>query len=255
MLHIPDMDIYHDNGCCGCNKNRRRLLFVVIALGATIAGIVFHTGGGTGSAGGAFGVAGVFLLSALICPNGPCGMYTTDGTWGCLTVEEMTGCCGDSSAASGATAGSIADSHGSSLLGSAAGAAEPADEETGDVDPAVVANLAAIMRWYRVWNKMNGVTVAQMEAFVRTSYSDAFLSTTVSNGSVRRKADMPGAFRHIWAHGWEASDITIVSGRFDAAIYDVTIRYGPSAIPIRYRVSATFDPPGVFRSGTWVRKE
>lgn len=72
---------YHDNGCCGCTKNKRRFFFFIIALIFFMSAFVFLAKDDNRPLLAFFCLlvwSGLFLMAALLCPNVCCGMYATD---------------------------------------------------------------------------------------------------------------------------------------------------------------------------------
>lgn len=101
---VTDMHygVYHDNGCCGCTKNRRRFFFFILALIFFVSAFIFLVKDENRPL-LAFGCLLVwfafFLMVALLCPNGCCGMYAADKSWGVISSEDIStcfGCCEES---------------------------------------------------------------------------------------------------------------------------------------------------------------
>jgi hypothetical protein len=90
--------IYHDLGCCGCNKWRRRYFFLLLAITFAVLGLVFLVirRDNTNEYASFFILAIIWFVVAITCPNGLCGEYSVDKTWGCLSCQELTAgleCC------------------------------------------------------------------------------------------------------------------------------------------------------------------
>jgi hypothetical protein len=227
--------IYHDNGCCGCTQGRRRLLFLLIALGGLIGAFVaLGSGSDSSTVSALFALAGIFLVCALMCPNGPCGMYAADKSWGVLKPSDVTGLCGASK-----PSGTRPEQQG--LLSGH-------DVEAGS-DPASQANVATIHRYFNTYNGGAGGDAA-MQAFVATCYADTYSSTSPGN-ITRKKSDMVGVFREAWEKRRQCSDIQIMAVRPDAAVYSYILTFQGNVKPMRLRAAATFEPPGVLRSVTF----
>lgn len=90
MGHDMHMAIYADGGCCGCTEIRRRLVFFILAAGFAIGAlVVFVLGKGsvmeqTSPVLPLLAVCGLWILIALLCPNGMCGEYTASRRRGCM---------------------------------------------------------------------------------------------------------------------------------------------------------------------------
>jgi hypothetical protein len=99
-----NIGIYHDDGCCGCTTTRRRLLLFALSMVSLSVGFFGLLGGGGSASGtsanqqspssglaiGGFGGALFWLITAMACPNGCCGVqYSRTGDSGRMNPAEF----------------------------------------------------------------------------------------------------------------------------------------------------------------------
>lgn len=235
-VYAYNVGLYGDRGWCGCTQGRRRLMLVVLALMFACFGIAaFVQGTLNGTPGGALlGVAAVWLLCAVMCPNGCCGMYAANRSWGMLTrrdVEDWFRMRAPAPEEGLLRGGDVESGH----------SKESEDDEASRV------NAATLVAYFTLYNS-GGSDEATLASFVAAHYAEDYESHTSTR--VFHKGDLPGVFRQAWAEGRKLTAIEVSTWKTHAT-YAYTMTFASGAKPVRINANATFASPGVLRRVTF----
>ena len=200
--------LWGDGGILCCTPFRRRFFFFSLGIIFLVAGAVSYFFF-PDAAYACVGIAIIWLLAFCLCPNGPCGMYSANGDWGCLTPSEMVrffACCFFSSSNT------------------------KKNEEKRKISNSKDAqrNIATIQRFIHIYGgPRNNVDEQMMLEFIEQCYEPNYQSH-YPTGTVMTKQDLPKIYRDAWGFGRRAYDLRIIEAgdKFVSYSYRLTMEDG-----------------------------
>lgn len=233
------MGIYHDNGCCGCNVHRRRLLFLVLTVGFFIGAAVTAILREKSEVSiGLAGAGALWMVCGLCCPNGCCGMYANNREWGVLTPAVISGYCRKC----GSRSSRYQDTESASLM-EAANNGVP-------LTPAQQSNINSVQSFFDVYNAPNEQV---MQVFVQTCYEPTYVSQ-LPGGKTNTYEKLPFTFRDAWSKGRKCSNVVFHEVGEHFAAYSYSLRWETGAM-FHFNVIASFHTPGKFSGAVYTMRK
>lgn len=260
------MQIYHDDGCCGCSVHRRRAVIFLFGLAILVAMPVWLSMGQT-----TIGIACIpgalfFWICAALCPNGCCGMYSRKKDWGVIRVKDIKyyantklGC--DKQAVA------LYDDDSNLLVPNAASPmasksqplhpsySSPNSPSSASAQAEIIQNKEAILQFVRTYNGEMNLTSESLRRWVEDTYDDHYESADWDK--VRHKKDIVPLIEFARKNNYKLVNLVFieVAPHFAVYLYDAVNGNDPQRKPTGVNLYRRFARPGVLGGGKSTLRE